>query len=424
MDTEILVTEEDKMDRSNDALQKLPMPDGEGLALDKINGTPDSGTEAAQVDGNLNSKAQLEEGEANQSSIAEAKDKVIVEKESKHSTVSKKGEAKSKNLVSGNEKPSSPKHVVATWVKKNKDGKQPDADPVLNGKTERTTSAPSPTGNPKSPGKSGAVTSQIDASQTEGLKDQIKDLKPLKGGSPNKVEEHSHFAPLSPSSVASKPRRMGATPAYGFSFKCDERAEKRKEFFSKLEEKIHAQEVEKTTIQAKTKETQEAEIKQLRKNLTFKATPMPSFYREPPPPKVEWKKIPPTRAKSPKLGRRKSLPAARSEGNDSQSSQPDRLSLEDRVSHDALVKESISYTTKKPQVKSLPKLPSEKSGLENPADSCSVDIQPKQLPKHENEDLTAESKQDGLPATEEQEKLTDEELEDDAALCEPATVEN
>ncbi|XP_031500177.1 protein WVD2-like 7 [Nymphaea colorata] len=86
-----------------------------------------------------------------------------------------------------------------------------------------------------------------------------------------------------------------------FNFKSDQRAEKRKEFYLRLEEKLHAKEVETNQIQARNQEETEAEIKQFRKSLNFKATPMPAFYLGAAPRPADLKKGPVTRSQSPSL---------------------------------------------------------------------------------------------------------------------------
>ncbi|XP_010247903.1 PREDICTED: protein WVD2-like 4 isoform X1 [Nelumbo nucifera] len=179
-----------------------------------------------------------------------------------------------------------------------------------------------------------------------------QDLKLMKQALPVKHDEDAQSTTSS-----TTPRGIRKSTGSGFAFRLDERAEKRKEFFSKLEEKIHAKELEKNNLQEKTKESQEAEIKQLRKSLTFKATPMPCFYKEPPP-KVELKKIPTTRAVSPKLGRHKSSADNHSEGS-CQSPRPD---LEAKKSARGATNTTGDSTgLKKPVRKSISKLSSLKS---------------------------------------------------------------
>ncbi|KAI3981521.1 hypothetical protein MKX01_018187 [Papaver californicum] len=105
-------------------------------------------------------------------------------------------------------------------------------------------------------------------------------------------------------------------------FKSDERAERRKEFYMKLEEKMHAKEAEMNQIQARTQEEAEAELKQLRRRLNFKAKPMPSFYQEPVSRGSDGKKAITIQQKSTKSRSKSTSPVRRAAAGSSASSKP------------------------------------------------------------------------------------------------------
>ncbi|RWR80343.1 protein WVD2-like protein 4 [Cinnamomum micranthum f. kanehirae] len=154
----------------------------------------------------------------------------------------------------------------------------------------------------------------------------------------------------------------------GFPLRSNERAEKRKPL-PKLEEKIHRKEVGKTNLQEKSKKSKEAEMKQQRKSLAVKATPMPCA------------KLPTARPKPRTQGQSKSYVAVTDcshtgGGSSRRSSSNSSLDRSNKTydRHPQIAGHGDSTSSNKPVPMFLSKLPSQKASVVvklNLADSCS-----------------------------------------------------
>ncbi|CAL9238781.1 unnamed protein product [Arabidopsis halleri] len=167
-------------------------------------------------------------------------------------------------------------------------------------------------------------------------------------------DEEDSFSVASSSATSIRSFKPKITVGVAPTFSSTARLERRREFYQKLEEKQKALEAEKIENEKRLKEEQEAVTKQLRRNMAYKANPVPSFYQEGPPPKQPLKKFPLTRPKSPNLNRRKSC-----------SDTVNASYQEVKGKHCARHRHSVGGCKEEPKTNSVPRTPNSSSSKDH-----------------------------------------------------------